>query len=284
MSVAALALVLAAAFLHAGWNIAAKRAGGSGPEFVWMFGLVSAVVFLPAAAIAAVVTDMHVDGEVLLFVGGSGFIHVGYFTLLQRGYRTGDLSVVYPLARGTGPALSTIGAIVLLGERPSGLTLAGGGLVVAGVLLIGLRRGGHATSRSVEFGVGAGLFIAAYTLWDTHAVEGLAVPPLVQMWASDTVRAAVLTPYVWARREAAAATWRKHRGDVLVVAILSPLAYVLVLTALTISPVSAVAPAREVSVLLGVAFGVRQLREGDAVRRLTAAAAIAAGVIVLGLA
>jgi len=282
VSLAALALVLAAAFLHAGWNIAAKRAGGSGPEFVWMFGLVSSVLFLPAAVIAAIVTDLDVDGETLLFMGGSGFFHAGYFTLLQRGYRTGDLSVVYPLARGTGPALSTIGAVLLLGERPSAVTLAGGALVVAGVLLIGLRPG-HAEARSIEFGVGAGLFIAAYTLWDTHAVEDLAVAPLVQLWASDTVRAGVLTPYVWRRREVAAATWAKHRPEVLAVAVLSPLAYVLVLTALTISPVSAVAPAREVSVLLGVAFGVRQLQEGDARRRLIAAAAIAIGVIVLGV-
>src|SRR5688500_13615972 len=135
-----------------------------------MFGLVSAVLFLPAAVVAFVVTDMEVDAEVLLFVGGSGVIHAGYYTLLQRGYRTGDLSVVYPLARGTGPALSTMGAIVLLGERPSGLTLAGGALIIGGVLLIGLRPG-PTSARSIEFGVGAGLFIAAYTLWDTHAVE-----------------------------------------------------------------------------------------------------------------
>jgi uncharacterized membrane protein len=247
-----------------------------------MFGLASSVLFLPAAMVAVVVGDMHVDGEVVLFVGGSGIIHVGYFTLLQRGYRTGDLSVVYPLARGTGPALSTLGAILLFGERPSAVTLAGGALVVAGVLLIGLRPG-PATARSVPFGFGAGLFIATYTLWDTHAVAALAVNPLVQSWASDTVRAAVLTPYVWRRREAAAATWAKHRREVLAVGVLSPLAYMLVLTALTISPVSAVAPAREVSVLLGVAFGIRQLGEGDAVRRLLGAAGIAAGVIVLGL-
>jgi drug/metabolite transporter (DMT)-like permease len=248
-----------------------------------MFGLVSSVLFLPPAVVAFVVTDMHVDAEVALFVGGSGVIHAGYFTLLQRGYRTGDLSVVYPLARGTGPALSTAGAVLLLGERPSALVLLGGALVIGGVLLIGMRPGPK-SARSIEFGAGAGLFIAAYTLWDTHAVDALAVAPLVQLWASDTVRALVLTPYVWRRRDIAAATWAKHRPEVLAVAVLSPLAYVLVLTALTISPVSAVAPAREMSVLLGVAFGVRQLGEGDATRRLVAAGAIAAGVIVLGMA
>jgi drug/metabolite transporter (DMT)-like permease len=283
VSLAALALVLAAAGLHAGWNVAAKRAGGAGPEFVWMFGLVSSVLFAPVAILSALVGDMHVDGEVVLFLAGSGVLHLGYFTLLQRGYRTGDLSVVYPLARGTGPALSTVGAIVVLGERPGGLTLLGGALVVGGVLLIGLRPG-PATARSLPFGVGSGLFIAVYTLWDTHAVDGLAIPPLLQLWASDTVRAALLTPYVWRRREVAAATWAKHRPEVLTVAVLSPLAYLLVLTALTISPVSAVAPAREVSVLLGVAFGVSRLGEGDAARRLVAAALIAGGVVVLGVA
>ena len=70
------------------------------------------------------------------FVVGSGLIHLAYFTSLQFGYRLGDLSVVYPLARGTGPVIATVAAIAFLDERPSALALVGVVLVAGGVLLL----------------------------------------------------------------------------------------------------------------------------------------------------
>src|SRR5690349_16047947 len=95
----------------------------------------------------------------------SGALHALYFLLLQRGYATGDLSLVYPLARGTGPLLSTTAAIVFLGERPSPLALAGAAVIILAVFSL-MGRPGHASGSGMGFALLTGAAIAAYTLWD----------------------------------------------------------------------------------------------------------------------
>lgn len=285
MSGLSLALVLAAAFLHAGWNLLAKRAGDGGVAFVWLCAGVATALYLPAGIIAAVVSDTELGPRTLLFLVGSGTIHAAYFTLLQHGYRVGDLSVVYPLARGTGPMLSTAAAIAFLGERPTALALAGAAAISGGVFILG-----RATSRDdrgdaragVAFGLLTGVLIAGYTLWDRHIVAELAVAPLVLDVAANATRTVVLAPFAW-RSGRARKVWTAYRREILAVAAFSPLAYILVLTALAVSPVSYVAPAREVSILIGTVFGVRLLREGSAGARLAGAAAIVGGLVALAL-
>jgi drug/metabolite transporter (DMT)-like permease len=277
----ALALVLASAVTHATWNLLAKRAGGGVP-FVWLFTAVSAAVYAPLAAGAAWMTGTRLGPGELAFVAGSAVLHLGYFLLLQRGYREGDLSLVYPLARGTGPVLSTAAAVALLGERPSALALAGAALVAGGAF--GLTLGGSAlreggARRAVAYGLLTGAFIAAYTLWDRQAVAGLRIPPLVYDGCGGVARTALLLPGVRGRWGEVRREWRVHRREVLGIALLSPLAYILVLTALATTPVSYVAPAREVSILFGTMMGTHLLDEGHATRRLAAA-----GVMVLGVA
>src|SRR3954447_24668177 len=167
MTATALGLVLAAAVLHAGWNLLAKRAGG-GAVLVWLYGTVSAVLLTPAVLVLAVVARPALGPVALGLTAASAVIHVVYFVVLQRGYQVGDLSVVYPIARGTGPVLSTAAAIVLLGERPSALALIGAALVALGVF--SLARPPRATTadarRAVAFGLLTGLLIAAYTICD----------------------------------------------------------------------------------------------------------------------
>jgi multidrug transporter EmrE-like cation transporter len=118
MSPVALALVLVAAFLHAVWNLLAKRAGG-GAAFTWLFGVWSALIYAPAGLYLVVRDEIALGPLEVGFVLGSAVIHVAYFLTLQRGYRAGAMSVVYPLARGTGPMLALVGAVLLFGERPS---------------------------------------------------------------------------------------------------------------------------------------------------------------------
>src|ERR671933_964693 len=136
MSFFALALILAAAVAHATWNLLAKRAGGGGPTFVWLFGSLSVIFYAPFAVAVIVLQKPHIGPVELLFMFGSGVLHLGYFLLLQRGYSVGDLSLVYPLARGTGPLLATAAAIVLFDERPSLLVFVGIGLITAGVFVL----------------------------------------------------------------------------------------------------------------------------------------------------
>ena len=138
-------------------------------------------------------------------------------------------------------------------------------------------------SRAIVFALVTGTFIASYTLWDKYAVSTLHVPPLVQGYASLPVMALVLMPSALRHRGRTMRVWRAYRPQVSGAAVLSPLAYILVLIAMSFTAVSAVAPAREVSVLAGVVLGRRLLGEGSLGRRLTAAAAIAAGIICIAV-
>jgi drug/metabolite transporter (DMT)-like permease len=278
VTAAALSLVLAAAFVHASWNLLAKRAGTGGVGFVWLFGAISSVVYTPVALVVLFVARPHLGVVAIAFMCGSGLLHMCYFTLLQRGYMHGDLSLVYPIARGTGPMLSTIAAIAVLGERPGPVALAGGALVCGGVLLLGAH-GARASVTPALFGLATGAIIAVYTLWDKHAVGTLAVPPILLDWGSNLTRMVALTPFALTRRAAVREVWTNHRNEAAGVAVLAPLAYILVLTALAVTPVSYVAPAREVSILIGTVLGARVLAEGGLRKR-----AAAAGLVVVGLA
>ena len=291
MSLAALGLILAAAAVHATWNLLVKRVGGGAP-FVWLFGALSALLYAPLAVAALLIQRPRLGAVEVGFMLGSAVLHIGYYALLQRGYRTGDFSLVYPLARGTGPALATAGAIILFGERPSPLALAGAAVVIGAVfVLAGGRGGGDAAgggrSRAIAPGVVAGLLtgvvIAAYTLWDSHAVSVLLVPPLILDWGTSLSRAVLLAPVAVRRWSDVRHHWRHQRRETLAVAALNPLSYILVLTALVAAPVSAIAPAREISILVGAALGARLLGEGDARRRLAAAGAMVLGVIAIAL-
>jgi drug/metabolite transporter (DMT)-like permease len=280
----ALGLVLAAACLHATWNLLAKRAGG-GAAFVWLFGALSTLLYTPLALAVLVLQRPVLDTTGLLFILGSGVLHLAYFLVLQRGYRAGDLSLVYPLARGTGPALSTAVAVAVFRERPTPLALAGAVCITTGVFVLagGARASGGGRLAAVGYGLLTGALIAAYTLWDKYAVSTLAVPPLLLDYGSNAVRAVLLTPVALRLRADVRHEWRVHRREALGVAVLTPLAYILVLTALVTTPVSYVAPARELSILIGTIMGARLLAEGDTRRRLGAACAIVAGVVALAL-
>jgi drug/metabolite transporter (DMT)-like permease len=254
MTFFALVLVLLAAVFHATWNLLAKRVGAGGAIFVWLFGLFSVFIYAPLALGVILLPGPHLGPAQLVFMFGSGALHLGYFVVLQRGYAVGDLSLVYPLARGTGPLLATVGAVVLLGERPGVVAVSGILLITLGVFLLTREPGGFrgpGLGLGVVYGLLTGVFIAAYTLWDKHAVSALLIPPLLQSWATTLVTVALLTPLAVRHRKEALSLWRAHKPEVLGIAVLSPLSYILVLTALVFTPVSYVAPAREISILSG---------------------------------
>ncbi|HEX5401069.1 MAG TPA: DMT family transporter [Pseudonocardiaceae bacterium] len=291
MSPTAIVLVVVAAFAHAGWNTSAKRAGAGGSMFVWLYALMSVVLLVPVAVIDLLVSGQRPQWSWLLALTVSGLLHLAYFVLLQRGYADGDMSVVYPLARGTGPLLTVVFAVVVLGERPGAVALVGALAVVVGVFVIGGASGGKdsdlaGTDRrriGMIYGVVTGITIAGYTLWDAHAVTTLAVPPLVQLGGSVTIEMLALTPIALAKRVEISALWRDHKWDAGVVAVLSPLAYTLVLYALRIAPVALVAPARELSIVIGGVIAWRVLHEPNPARRLAGAAIVLAGVFALAV-
>jgi drug/metabolite transporter (DMT)-like permease len=294
----ALGLVVIAAVCHATWNLVTKRVAG-GPAFAWVFTSMSTVLYAPIGVAALLIVRPPLTGEAWLFIVGNGVLHLSYLLALLRAYRAGDLSVVYPVARGTGPMLAALAAIALLGERPTPLAYGGIALIGIGVFSLagaggeadggsiseeGAAGGVHPSGTGVGWGLATGGVIAAYTVWDKHAVSALALPALFYDWAGGVVLAIGLLPIAARRRDEVRSVWSHYRREALVVAVLSPLAYVLVLTALASSPVSYVAPAREVSILIGAMLGARLLGEGHLRRRIPAAVAIVVGVVVLAIA
>ena len=281
----ALALVVVAAFCHATWNLLAKQARG-GVEFTWLFLIVSSVVFAPVALVVVIVTTPRWGLDQSVAVGVTAVMHLAYYLVLQRGYAHGDLSVVYPIARGTGPLLSVFVGALVFGERLTAGGIAGALLVVGGVLIIvnPFSASGPPTGASLRYGLLTGTIIAAYTIMDTRSVARLGIPPLLLDWSANTVRAGLLTPLVFRRRDAVRAAWATHRKAAVGIGVLSSAAYVLVLTALTMSPVSRVAPAREVSIVVGAWLGGRVLGEGDGPRRIAASVVVVAGVLLLAFA
>lgn len=288
MSPDVLALVLLSAVVHATWNLWIKQLGPgvrSGP-LLWLLTAVSSLAYAPFALGLVAAGGWRPDTAALALMVGSGVIHVGYFALLLRGYRAADLSLVYPLARGTGPLLAAAGAVALLGERPTLLSVTGTLLIAAGVLVIAGRPPGsaaHGPGAGVRYGLATGAAIAVYTLWDGWSVQRAGIPPLVFYWGGEVVRVALLTPMALRSRAELAGTWRGQRARVLGIALLSPLSYILILLALRRGDVSHIAPAREVSILFGAWLGGHVLGEGERGRRLAAAAVFALGVAALAL-
>ncbi len=287
MNATALSLVLVAAVVHAAWNLAAKRISSGGTQFVWLYYTVSAVLLLPVTGVLLVVGPERPQWSWLLAVVVTSVLHVAYGVVLQRGYRVGDLSVVYPVARGTGPLLSVLAAVLVLGERPGVLGLVGAFLVIAGVLVISTGRRAddpQAVRAGIFYGLLTGATIAGYTLWDAHSVTGLGVPPVVYFGLGSILQSAMLVPGALADRAEVRRIWREQRREVLVVAVLSPVAYILVLFALTMAPVSLVAPARELSIVIGGLAAWLVLGESDAVRRLAGSVIVLSGIAAIAAA
>jgi drug/metabolite transporter (DMT)-like permease len=284
----ALGLVLASALVHASWNFLLKKSGG-GAGLITAASTLSLVVYAPIVAAALWLQEGYAFEPVhLVLMAGSGLIHTVYFLLLDRAYRSGgDLSIVYPLARATGPLLTIAVAVLLLGERPGPTALAGAVLIgVSALVLTGNPFAWHRSDarHAVGFALLTGCMIATYTVWDKVSVATFLIPPLLYDWGTNAFRVMALLPI--ARRQAPGAmarAWSERRGAVVAIALLSPLGYILVLVAMVFTPVSLVAPAREVSILFAALLGAHLLREGDLTRRVFAAVGMVLGIAGLAL-
>ncbi|WEK60843.1 MAG: EamA family transporter [Candidatus Microbacterium colombiense] len=289
MSALAFLFVIAAALAHAAWNIVAHGVSRAGVPFLWWGAVGSTAVWVGVVPFTGGLGTEDL-GSFAAGVSVSAVLHVGYMAVLQRGYQEGNLSTVYATARGTGPFLSVIVAIVLLGERPSLLALVGVGAVIAGVVAIGLVDRGRLTSRSrrsldlgLVFGLLTGVMIAVYTIWDAHVVRTWNLSPVAFMVGTTLLQVPF---YSIAVRRRWAAVWALGRAQwrrILAFGVLSPLSYILVLSAIQIAPVALVAPLREVSVVLVSLFGVFVLREARPVWRMAASLVVVFGIVLLAV-
>lgn len=276
--------------LHASWNYVLKRSGGG--LGILALSATAAGTLLTPIALYMMWQGFSFTWPILGMVVGSGIIHIGYFLLLDRAYRSGgDLSVVYPLARATGPLLTIIAATMFFGEQMTPVALSGAVLIgVSALVLTGdprklFARNQDTGARSgASFALLCGGMIAAYTVWDKQAVAIFLIPPIIFDWAANVVRIAVLVPYTHrVAPNAMARAWQHHKWSVLAIGVMSPLSYILVLTAMVTTPVSYVAPAREISILFAALLGAQMLKEGDATRRTIAAIGMVLGVSALAV-
>lgn len=288
----ALALILLAGIIHASWNIAAKKAAGDA-RFACFTSLVMMVVWAPLGLWLGLEQVPQWDAQAWGLIVISGVLHLTYYVVLLRGYRKADLTVVYPLARGSGPLLSCLVAVFFLGEHISALGAVGVAGVVLGVFLVagGPKLWSKAQdaqqkvrlAKGVRYGLLTGLFIASYTVVDGYAVKVLLLSPILVDYMGNFVRVAILSPQLLRDRPAARALWQRQWKYAVLVGTISPVSYVLVLYAMQVAPMSHVAPAREVSMLFAAVLGGHLLDEGDRLARVLGAGLIACGVAALAL-
>jgi len=294
MPLSALGLVLLAAVLHASWNIAAKHAGGD-HRFTLITSLLTSVIWLPAGLWFGWHEVPRWGWAEWALIAASAAVHLAYFSALLKGYRVGDLTVVYPLARGSGPLITAAVAVLLLGEAITVFGVAGVLGVCGGVFLIA---GGPALWRSphqlghdpaqrartlagVRWGLITGTMIAGYSVIDGYAIKVMAMGPVIFDYLCNLLRVPMQLPTLLRGRAGLAQAWRAQWKHALVVSTLGPLAYILVLYALQLAPLSHVAPAREVSMLVAALIGGKLLGESDRGLRVLGAVFIAAGVMLL---
>lgn len=278
----AITAVLLAALSHATWNVAAKQAARS-RHFVWLYSLVSVMLYAPIVAWICIVQRPQFEALHWFALTLTGVFHMGYSLLLQAGYRVSDLSLVYPLARGTGPLLTFIAATFILGEPASAISAVGVVLVVGGILIVsGLASEPHKAPRAgIALGMLTGVFIAGYTINDGWAVKALLISPFLIDFAGNVMRLGVLAPRALKDRGELLAEARQYRKAIFIVALLGPQAYILVLFAMKHALVGHVAPMREIATLIGTYFGARLLKEPMTSVRMFGALLIVGGVVTL---
>lgn len=285
MPLKAFLLVTFAALAHATWNFLAKRAAHS-KHLIWFSSVTEALLFAPLVLWVLNRAWPGPGWQAPVFLLATGVLHLLYSESLLRGYRAGDLTVVYPLARGTGPLLSFCGAILFLREHPSLVAASGAILVTCGILL---SSGGFAALRQkthhagLFWGVATGCLIACYTLVDGYSVKKLLLSPILIDYSGNFFRTVVLSSTVYLRRDSLRAEYAKYWREALGIGVLTPIGYILVLFAMKLAPVSHVAPMREMSMMIGMYFGARFLSEGNILRRVLGSLLIAAGVAALAL-
>ena len=267
----AFALALAAAVLHAGWNVLLRGSEDVEARTAVVLGL-SILIFAPVA-----VATWSVSWAVAPYVAASAAFEAAYFGLLVAAYRRRELSVVYPVARGSAPVLVLLGTVVVLGRHVSAGAAAGVCLVAVGVVLVrGIRRG----TEGVLVALAIGCAIAAYTLVDKDGLRHAASLPYLELVLIPVALVAV--PVVAVRRGTHALRAQLTASTV-VAAVASFGAYALVLAALQLASAPEVAAVRETSVVLAAILAGTFLRERVGVERLAGAAAVAGGVALIAL-
>ena len=294
MSALALLLVLTAALVHATWNYFLKKANATRP-FWWLVYIITAIITVPALFLYDPDSLKNITPIGWLVIALSAPIHVIYGQVLQIGYKKSDYSIVYPTARGTGPLITVLSAVLILGDRPSFWGWIGIILILGAIVLLAMPQKPDKNTQSLRirsgifWGALTGCFIAGYSFCDAWAVQQTTgLTPMSFYFPSIAVRALVFAPFIimhanWKEESKEILTTPRLQKALAVVTVGSPLAYILVLYAMTMAPLAYVAPSREVGMMIGVVLGGLLLKEKLSTTRLMGVIGMTLGVILVGL-
>jgi uncharacterized membrane protein len=288
MSGTALSIVLVAAFLHAFWNYLTKKSLNK-IAFIWWVVLFSNIFFFPMFLYYW--PSVAISSAGWSCIVATGIFHALYFWFMGGAYQRGDLSLVYPLSRGSGPLLVPILAVLLINEQLSASGVLGITLVIAGIFSIHLRSFSIQSMREPFLTIrgGASLWalctggtIAGYSLVDKIGVN--IVHPPVYIYLMFVITLFLLTPSVLVKaRRDLKKEWQINKTKILMVGFLDLFTYLMILFALQIAKVSYVAAVREVSIVFSALIGIVLLQEKNAPQKLFGAVLITLGVIFIAL-
>jgi len=268
-------LVLFAALLHASWNALLR----GGADRLWSMTIMCVAIAIVCAVAALFLSPPAPEswGYALL----SALLHIGYNLFLVRSYRVGDLGQIYPISRGSSPALITLGAALFAGETITPGELLGIGLVSGGIMSLAFR-GRSLSVPSLPYALGTGCFIAAYSVVDGIGARLSGAPLAYTVWMSALW--GVLMPLVYISLRDARSLFSVRPGMLTAVVggLVSLLAYAIVIYAMSEAPLGAVSALRETSVLFAALLGYLFLGEKLTVRRMLACVVIASGAIIIG--
>ena len=285
MQLSAVAMILTAAVAHAVWNIASKYKKEDTLVFVWAYSCASALLWGPISLILIVDGQQTFDWRLAVGAVISSALHIAYSLILQAGYERAELGVVYPIARGSGPVLTILFATLLMGEHLSVSALLGALLVIAGIFVVTGNpfRSGSRPRQGMLWGAATGAAIAGYTVWDGYSVISLRLDPVSYYTSTLLLQSLILTPGAMRRRYRISTTLRVDIIPILIIAVCSPLAYILVLTSMQSMPLALVAPLRETSIIIGSLLSYWLFRENHLARRIAGALVVLSGIAMISL-
>ena len=278
MTLSVFILVLISAISHATWNFAARKAAGN-LVAIWLGLWFGCALILPGVIGIVVYKGLPetVSAQAIICTIATGLIHAVYFRLVATGYEHGEISLVYPIARGSGIALTAILASLLFKESFTLLGSIGIGLISAGIMTLSLAADRKANAKVITLALAAGATIVAYSLVDKMGVRH--VNPVVYIWSMFLIAAVFLTPFVVRRyRGKLGHLARQYLGYAVVIGVGSMGTYLMILFAFTRGPVGYIVAVRELAVVLGALAGIIFLKE-----RFTIPKAIAICTIVVGI-
>jgi drug/metabolite transporter (DMT)-like permease len=288
MDTAVAGVILVSAVLHASWNFATRAVKGN-LAVLWLSLALSGVASMPVAIVWIVLHPPQAESWLILLI--SSILNAVFFSLLGKAYEKGEISLVYPVARGTGVAGAAMIAMGLGLETIHPLAGAGIAAVCVGILLIGLGHNGDSQGsklHAVVLAVLTGASVACYSILDKIGVGGMkeiglrGMHPIIYVSGQYLGTALFMIPYAWPRTKGKVlATWKAHPRHVAFIGSASLVTYLLILYVYPLGPASSIIAFREVAVVLGCLLGFLVLKERLTVRKVLGIAAIVAGLVLI---